>query len=92
MSEVLLYPSDYLFSLHQNESHGSIFLFRVPKHCLRKSSFFFQKAIYFIKPKLGMGEETEGTQEWQVKMSWWSAVSSREAHSTLIFVLERGFQ
>lgn len=58
MREVLLYPSDYLFSLHQNKSRGSIFLFRVPEHCLRKSSFF-QKAIYFIKPKLGMGEETE---------------------------------
>ena len=59
MREVLLYPSDYLFSLYQNEPRGSIFLFRVPEHCLRKSSFSCQKVTYFIKPKLGVREETE---------------------------------
>ena len=59
MKEVLLYPSNYLFSLYENKPRDSIFLFRVPEHCLGKSSFSSQKVTYFIRPKLGMGEETE---------------------------------
>lgn len=63
----------------ENKPRDSIFLFRVPEHCLGKSSLLLSKVIYFIKPKLGMERRQNGPRNDKLRRPW-NVVSSREAH------------